>query len=264
MFKSPGDIAFTLFGLDVRWYGVMMSLAMLTGILVILLIRRKYFKDISVDIICDISFLLIFAGLVSARLYYVIMDYSYFFRHPEEIPAIWNGGISIQGAIIGGIIFGLFYTKSMKISFLRYADLFSFGIITGQAIGRWGNFFNSEAFGLPTNLPWKLFIPFASRPLEYRNYEFFHPTFLYESLLNICIFIILYLVLKKFTNRHDGFIFFLYIILYSLVRIIVESLRIDSVLNIGYFHIAHITSVLFILAASIGIYYVQKNKKTTD
>jgi len=107
MFKSPGDIAFSISGFDIHWYGITMSLAMLAGIIVILFFRKKYFKEISVDEICDISFMLIITGLISARLYYVIMDFGYFIRNPFEIPAVWNGGISIQGAIIGGIIFGL-------------------------------------------------------------------------------------------------------------------------------------------------------------
>ena len=262
MFKSPGDIAFSIYNLDIHWYGIIMSLSMLAGILIILFIRKKYFKNISIDEICDISFLLIIIGLISARLYYVILDYEYFIRNPLEIPAIWNGGISIQGALIGGVIFGLFYAKKHQLNFLRYADLFSFGIITGQIVGRWGNFFNSEAFGFPTDLPWKLYIPFASRPLEFRNYEFFHPTFLYESILNLGILAILFIVLNKYNNRKDGLIFFLYIILYSIVRIVVETIRIDSVLNIGHIHIAHITAVILIIVSAFAIFLINKSKNS--
>ncbi len=262
MFKSPGSIAFSINGFDVHYYGFTLALAMFAGIMVILFIKNKYFKDISVDRICDISFMVIITGIFSSRLYYVIADYGYFLRHPFEIPAVWNGGLSIQGGIIGGVIMGLVYAKRTKINFLRYADLFAFGIVTGQAVGRWGNFFNSEAFGLPTNLPWKLFIPFASRPLEYRNYEFFHPAFLYESLLNLFIFLILFLVLRNYKNRKDGFIFFLYIILYSIARILVETIRIDSVLNIGIFHIAHITAGIFIASALTGIFLINKKNTT--
>ena len=174
MFKSPGHIALSIHSLDIHWYGIIMSLAILTGIFVIVYVKNKYFKEISTDTICDISFYLILFGLLTARLYYVILDYPYFLRHPYEILAIWNGGISIQGAIIGGIYIGYLYTKEYGLKFLRFADLFSFGLISGQIIGRWGNFFNSEAFGLPTELPWKLYIPYPLRPLEYKNYEYFH------------------------------------------------------------------------------------------
>ena len=160
---------------------------------------------------------------------------------------------------MGGIIAGIFYVKKHKINFFKYADLFVFGLVTGQIIGRWGNFFNSEAFGLPCDLPWKLYIPYNSRPIEYRNYEFFHPAFLYESLLNIGIFIILYFILTKCKTKKDGVIFFIYIILYSIARILVETIRTDSVLNIYGIHAAHIACVIYIIVASIGLKYVIKN-----
>lgn len=257
MFKSPGHIAFSFLSVDVYWYGILMSLAILIGIFVILKVRDKYFKEISTDTICDISFLLILFGLLFARAYYVVLDHQYFLRHPFEIPAIWNGGIAIQGAIVGGIIAGYVYSKEHNLSFLRLADLFSFGLVTGQIIGRWGNFFNSEAFGLPTNLPWKLYIPYPLRPLEYRGFEYFHPAFLYESILNIIVLIILFTILKKNENKQkNGIIFFTYLILYSIVRLCVETIRLDSVLNFSYFHVAHIAAIILIIAGALGLYKI--------
>ena len=99
MFKSPGHIAFSIASIDIHYYGIIMALSILIGLFVILLLRKKYFKEISVDSICDISFLAIIIGIICARLYYVILDYKYFMANPFEIPAIWNGGISIHGAI---------------------------------------------------------------------------------------------------------------------------------------------------------------------
>lgn len=236
-----------------------MSLAILVGLFVIFWIRNKYFKEITTDTICDLSFYLIIFGLFCARFYYVILDYGYFSRHPYEIFAIWNGGIAIQGAIIGGIFVGYLYANEFKLNFLRLADLFSFGLVTGQIIGRWGNFFNSEAFGLPTQLPWKLYIPYGLRPIEYREYEFFHPTFLYESILNIFVFITLLLILKKTKNeRKNGVIFFSYIILYSIVRLLVETIRLDSVLNINNIHIAHIAAFGLIIFGLLGLYKISR------
>ena len=174
-------------------------------------------------------------------------------KHMHLIPCIWNGGIAIHGAIIGGIITFLIYAKLNKLNFLKYADLFSFGLVTGQIIGRWGNLFNSEAFGLPCNLPWKLYIPFLSRPLGYQNYEYFHPTFLYESLLNILVLIILLCILKYKDKNKNGIIFFSYLILYSLIRFFIEAIRTDSVLNILNIHIAQIASVIFLIIGIIGI-----------
>ncbi len=258
MFKSPGSIAFSIGSIDVHYYGIIMAFAILIGLLTILFIKKRYYKDISTDTICDITFLLIVFGIISARLYYVILDSNYFMKNPFEIPAIWNGGISIQGAILGGIITGYIYSKLNKIDFLRYADLFSFGIIIGQAIGRWGNFFNSEAFGLPAQIPWKLYIPYAQRPDFFKEFEYFHPAFLYESLINICIFIVLCIILTKYKQRKNGFIFFLYIILYSIGRLIVESIRLDSVLNINNIHIAHIAAIIFIIFGILGIIMINK------
>ncbi len=262
MFKSPGHIAYSIASVDIHYYGIIMAFAILAGLLVVLFLRKKYFKEISVDTICDISFLAIIFGIICARLYYVVLDYRYFIKNPLEIPAIWNGGIAIHGAILGGIIAVYCYTKDNKLNFLRYADLFSFGLIIGQAIGRWGNFFNSEAFGLPCSLPWKLYIPYTLRPFEYKNYEYFHPAFLYESILNILIFFVLYLVLTKLKNKKDGCIFFLYILLYSIVRLLIETIRVDSVLNIYNIHAAHIAAFGFIIAAIAGLYTVLRNNKT--
>ncbi len=260
MFKSPGHIAFSIFSLDVHWYGIIMSLSILIGLMIIFLIKKKYFKEITTDTICDLSFYLIIFGLFSARLYYVVLDLPYFLRHPSEILAIWNGGIAIQGAIIGGILAGYIYIKEHKLNFLKTADLFSFGLISGQILGRWGNFFNSEAFGLPTNLPWKLYIPHTLRPLEYKMYEYFHPAFLYESILNIFVLVVMLLLLNKLgENRKNGIIFFSYLVLYSIVRMIVETIRIDSVLNIGVFHVAHIASTILLIVGIIGLYKISRN-----
>ena len=263
MFKSPGNIAFSFANLDICWYGIIMSFSILVGIIVIFFVAKKYFKDVNFDTICDISFLLIVFGIIFARLYYVILDYKYFLKYPLEIPAVWNGGIAIQGAIIGGILIGYCYVRDNNLNFLRLADLFTFGLVSGQIIGRWGNFFNSEAFGLPTMLPWKLYIPFNYRPLEYREFEFFHPAFLYESLLNLMVLCILFYIIRKSgDNRKNGVIFFSYLILYSIVRLFVETIRIDSVLNISVFHIAHIASLIFLCAGVFGLKKILNQKSS--
>ena len=247
MFQSPGDTAFTLGHIDIYYYGIIMACAIVSGIFVIIKTAKKFFLDINSDTILDISFLLIIWGILGARIYYVLADYDYFLKFPFEILAVRNGGISIQGAIIGGIIAGIFYVRKHKLNFFKYADLFVFGLVTVE-------------LETDTDLPWKLFIPYNNRPLEFRNYEFFHPAFLYESLLNIIVLIILYTILIKYKKRKNGFIFFSYIILYSLVRIIVESVRIDSVLNIHGIHIAHIASALFIIIALISLFFLHKTE----
>lgn len=258
VFQSPGYLAFSFLSFDVHWYGIIMAFAILCGIFAVIGVKNKFYKEFSIDSICDISLVLIIWGIIFARLYYVFLDYDYFSMHPQKIFAIWNGGISIQGAIIGGII-GLYeYCLLNDVDFFRCADLLSFGVIVGQIVGRWGNFFNSEAFGLPCNLPWKLYIPYQFRPLEYKGFEYFHPTFLYESLLNIFVLLILLFVLYKFPNRKNGLIFALYLILYSIVRLFIETLRVDSVLSFGIFHVAHIASLVFILVALFILFFIYK------
>ncbi len=264
MFCSPSSIAFSIFNIDIHWYGIVMSLSMLLGLYIVLKIRKYFFEDIPEDKIFDISFVLIIIGILSARIYYVLVDWQYFFRHPLEIPAIWNGGISIQGAILGCIIAFIYYAKKSKLNFFKYADLFVFGLVSGQILGRWGNFFNSEAFGTPTDVFCKLYIPYASRPLEYKSFEYFHPTFLYESICSIFIFIILFFIITKLKNRKNGIIFYTYIILYSLVRIAIESIRVDSVLNIFGIPIAQIMSILFIIVSIIGLYFLYGKDKSTS
>lgn len=260
VFTSPGSIAFNVFSYQVHYYGIVMAFAIMLGLFTILIIRKKFYKEISSDTIFDISFVLIIFGIITARAYYVLLDYRYFMNHPSEIICIWNGGISIQGAILGGIAAFYIFAREKCLDFFKYADLFSFGVVAGQIAGRWGNFFNSEAFGLPCDLPWKLYIPYSMRPLEYKDYEFFHPAFLYESVLNIFVLLIMLLILYKKPERRSGTIFFVYIILYSFVRMLVESIRIDSVLNIFNIHIAHISSVIFLIFGISGLIILYSKK----
>lgn len=261
MFASPGEIAFSLFGYQVHWYGIIMAIAIIIGLYVISRIRKIYYIDIPQDFVLDLSFYLIIAGILGARLYYVLLDFKYYIKNPIEIFEVWHGGLSIHGTIIAAIVVGAIYIKKNKQKFLRIADLFIYGLIMGQSIGRWGNFFNSEAFGMPTNLPWKLFIAVSKRPLEFYNISYFHPTFLYESLANLIIFLILFFIVRKLAKGKDGIVFFSYLIMYSVARFFIESLRIDSILNIKSVPIAQLVSIIFIITGFIGILIIiNKNK----
>lgn len=255
---SPGEIAFTVFNFPVRWYGIFIFLAIMSGILVVQCVAKHFFKEYSDDNLIDLSAVIIISGLIGARLYYVLLDYDYFSRYPNEIWAVWQGGLSIHGAIIGAIIGSFISIKKKELFFLRTADLFTFGLVTGQIIGRWGNYYNSEAFGLPCNLPWKLYIPPQSRPLGYLFHDYFHPTFLYEAFGSLLILIILLWILFRFNEIKSGTIFFLYLILYSCVRICVETFRIDSVLSFGNIHVAHIASIVLLVVGLIGLLFVYK------
>ena len=252
MFASHSQIICTLFGVHIYFYGVVLALAIVAGTFVADHIGEK-FLDLKKDTIVDLSPYLIIFGIVGARLYYCLLNYDFYFKFPTEILAIRHGGISIHGAIIGGLL-GLFiYAKRHNISFSKLCDVSAIGLILAQAIGRWGNFFNSEAFGTPTELPWKLYIAPQYRPIPYTETEFFHPTFLYESILDLLLFIILFNFAKKRVFKKDGSIALMYLIIYSIIRIFVEHFRIDSVLYISGIPIATVVSLAIIVLSTILI-----------
>ena len=258
MLSSPGDVAFNLFGFPVYYYGIIMAFAVFTGFCVSYFLYKKYYGNPSV--IFDISPYLIIFGIIGARLYYCLVNYSYYIHKPIEIFFVRQGGLSLHGLIIAGFLAILYFSKRYKIPFLKLTDVFLCGTILAQSIGRWGNFFNSEAFGLPCNLPWKLYIPISQRPPEYINYEYFHPTFLYESILDIIIFTVLISLFKRF-SKSSGKITALYLIFYSIARIFVESLRIDSVLNIFGIPVAQVISLILLITGIILLNFC-KNKNT--
>ncbi|MFA6988527.1 MAG: prolipoprotein diacylglyceryl transferase [Candidatus Gastranaerophilaceae bacterium] len=254
MFTSPGAVAFQFGSLTIYWYGIMIATAFLTGLFVTLKIARKYYNSSEIeDNIYNLAFIILPGALIGARLYFVLFNLDYYLQNPLDIIMIHKGGLSIHGGILGGFLTGICYTLKNKIPAFMYADLFAFGVIIGQAIGRWGNFFNSEAFAKPTNLPWKLYISPLMRPEKYANEAFFHPAFLYESLWNIFVFFILYFFIwKKYSNKH-GIVFFSYLILYSIGRLFIESIRIDSVFNFLGFPVAQWMSIILIITGIIGI-----------
>ena len=250
MFTSPSQILCTIFGVKIYYYGVIMALAITVGILVADYIASKYFH-LKKEIMIDLAPYLIISGIIGARLYYCALNYDFYLRFPTEILAIRHGGISIHGAIMGGALGLLAFSYRHKINFLKLADVTAIGLALAQAIGRWGNFFNSEAFGTPCNLPWKLYIAPQYRPIPYQDYQFFHPTFLYESILDIILFIILFILAKKGIIKKEGNIALIYLILYSLIRILVESLRLDCVRYVLGMPVAIFVSICIIILSTI-------------
>lgn len=254
MFSSPGAIAIQIGSLNIYWYGITIAIAFLSGLFFTIKIAKDTYKNETiVEHVYNISFYGFIGAILGARLYYILLNTDYYFSNPIEIFQLYKGGLSIHGAILGAFITGSIYTIKNKIQTLKYADLFAFGLLLGQALGRWGNFFNSEAFGKPTELPWKLYIPIESRPEIYSNQEFFHPTFLYESIWNLLILTVLFFFIKKqFIDKH-GIIFFSYLILYSIGRILIEGIRLDSVLDIYGIPVAQIASIIIISIGILGI-----------
>lgn len=262
MFQSPGDILFSIHGFPIYNYGLTMAFACIIGVSVAYLLFKKYYSDKNYSELWDISAYLIIAGIVGARLYYCLLNPVYYSANPLEILNFRQGGLSIHGGLIAGILTLILLSKKKGLPIFGVLDSFACGTALGQAIGRWGNFFNSEAYGYPTDLPWKLFIPASHRYPEFINFKYYHPTFLYESLLDLCIFAVLCFVMKKYANLKPGVTLFVYLALYSVVRIFVEHFRIDSALDFYCVPIAQIISLLILIFSICALIYLSKKVNT--
>jgi phosphatidylglycerol---prolipoprotein diacylglyceryl transferase len=247
--QSPGGIFLKLGPATIRWYGVMIALGFICASVALSIRARKWGLESEKILNCALfSFI---SGIVGARLYFVALSWSYFSNHWAEIAATWNGGLSIHGGIIVGTAAAAYYCWKEKQPFLKFIDLGGAVIPLAQAIGRWGNFFNSELFGRPVSpdFPLRLFIPQERRPVGYEGISFYHPTFLYESLWDLMLFLLLYYVLlDRFRNR-PGVVFSLFVAGYSLGRALIEPLRMDSIMMAG-FQVPFVVS-LIMLALSV-------------
>ena len=250
VFASPGAIAFELGPLQIRWYGILMATAILVGFW--LAHRRAVQEGLPADDIIRAAQWGTVAGLVGARLYEVAFNWDYYGRFPGKIIAVWEGGLAMHGGLIVGPLVGALLVSKWGVPVLRALDVVAPSMILGQAIGRWGNFFNEEAFGVPTDLPWKLYISPPHRPPELRQFDFFHPTFLYESLWNLLVFVVLVRWIRPRVGRHPGAVFFAYIGLYSVGRVFIEALRLDS-FWIGPFRVGQLASVAGMLVAGAAL-----------
>lgn len=266
----PSSIIFSLGPLSLRWYGLFMTLSILSALLLSFHIGKKYL-NIDRETIFDLAFWLIISGLIGARIYDVFLQLPYYLEHPVQIIQIWKGGLAIHGAIIAGLITIYFFSKKHRIPFFKLSALIAPGLALGQAIGRFGNYFNQELFGLPTNLSWGIPIAPAFRPSNYINENYFHPTFLYESLGSLLIFAALMLIYRYFYKSDKiNFYFYtwltaLYMILYSVLRFSLEFIRIDATPELVGLRWPQIISLFIILASLLVIkfhhyFYAQSSK----
>ncbi|HHU05227.1 MAG TPA: prolipoprotein diacylglyceryl transferase [Clostridiales bacterium] len=217
-FKLNPSSSYTLFGREFNWYGAIIALGFLLAALYVS--RRAKLFGLTVDNIIDMLIISVPIAIVGARLYYVVFNFSQYKDSLVDIVKIWEGGLAIYGGVIGGIIGVLIFSRVKKIPMAPVLDVGSLGMLIGQAVGRWGNFINREAFGKMTDVPWKMGLTTAS------GTYYFHPTFLYESLWNLIGLAILHYYTKK--RRFDGEIFLLYVAWYGLGRFWIEGLRTDS------------------------------------
>ncbi len=281
----PQSILISLGPINIYWYGIFIVLATLAAIFVTLKLAGYY--EIKKETIIDLAFWLIIFGIIGARIYHVLLELPYYSANPLDIFKIWQGGLAIHGAIIAGLITLWQLAKKYSArsgsasggSFWQLAALVAPGLALAQAIGRWGNYFNQELFGLPTNLPWGIPIDNIYRPMQYLTYEYFHPTFLYESLGNLIIFIILIIfhlyIIKKVTSYElpaspelkrgervmsYKLLVISYLILYSILRISLEFLRIDATPMLWGLRFPQLASLIIILACLIYVFYTKTLK----
>ncbi|MFZ4648547.1 MAG: prolipoprotein diacylglyceryl transferase [Patescibacteria group bacterium] len=222
---EPQALFFSLGWLNFYWYGLILVL----GIISAIAISRCFWKKekLPIAIFDDLSFWLIIGGLAGARIYEWFLNYRYYSTHLSELLKIWHGGLAIHGAILGAFFVLLFFSRKYHLKPRKIAATVIPGLAIGQAIGRWGNYFNQELFGLPSNVPWSIFISPQNRPFAYISFEYFHPTFLYESLACLLLFFLL-LSLKRSHKNEDEIIIAVYLIGYALIRFFLEYLRIDQ------------------------------------
>ena len=239
--------SFQIFGFTIHWYGVIIMLGIVAAYLFCSRVAPYY--GLTKENALDIIIFGLPTAIVCARIYYVVFEWESYKDSWTDIFKIWEGGLAIYGGVIGACISTCVYCKVKKIPVLKAFDLGAFGLLLGQMIGRWGNFVNAEAYGAETMLPWRMHLLDLGIMV--------HPTFLYESLWNLSIFLILLWRRKKTT--FDGEIFFSYITFYGIGRFWIESLRLDS-LYLGNIRVSQFMALICVFVGISVIVYCKKKK----
>ena len=244
-------VAIDLGFIEIYWYSITMFLGVLAGIIVAYIEIKR--KKIDTNKFSNMAFYAVLFGFIGARIYYCLFNLDYYLSNPLEIIMVWHGGLAIHGGIIGAIIAILVYCKKNKLNFIEMLDICAPALIIGQVIGRWGNFFNSEAHGgiVTKSFLESLHLPKFIIDGMYINGNYYHPTFLYESLLNLICFIVL-MILRKNKDIKIGVITGIYLIWYGIVRIFIEELRTDA-LMLGSLKMAQIISFVLIIVGLVLI-----------
>ena len=253
------SIAFEIFGISVKWYGVFVSLGLISMI-VFTGFGLKRYKIYNEEHFLGILLSAIVAGIIGARLYYVLFNLGDY-QSLWEVINIRNGGLAFHGGIIAGAIAIGLYGRWKKLDTIRYLDIIGVGTLLGQAIGRWGNFFNQEAYGSVVSKEFISHFPKFIQEGMYIDGAYYHPTFLYESISDLLWFLVLAFLLFKFTNIRKGTFLALAVIGNSATRIVVEYLRTDS-LMLGNIKVAMLVGVLGIIASAIYLLYIYTKKDT--
>jgi len=256
---EPSSVLIDWGPITVHWYGFLMALAMLSGVAVATrLAKAAHWRA---DLIVDLAFWLIIGGLAGARLYYIGLEWPHFSRHWLDMPKIWQGGLAIHGAVLGGGLALWLFAKKRRLDFWLLAAVVTPALALGQAIGRWGNYFNQELFGPPTSLPWGIPIAAANRPAAYVNLTYFHPMFLYESLVTFILFFLFYAAARQIIRQGENGsaarpgILLGYLMFYSALRLVLEEWRTDPALMIGDWRWPQIMSAALALVCFVVLIY---------
>lgn len=263
-------VAFEVFGVPIYFYGIIIGLAI--ALSVFLAIRTAPKKNLKVETIIDLSMWSIIAAIIGARLYYCAFNPASLEGNILNIFMLRNGGLAIYGGIIGAAVALFIVTRVKKISFIRILDFLVPFLALGQAIGRWGNFFNQEAFGSPTSLPWGMRSQNTINVIQeyisnnpdskFNPMSGVHPTFLYESLLCLGIFVLIMLVAKRVYKR--GIPLAIYMFCYGVGRFIIESRRMDSLMISGDIRVSQLVSAVIAVAGLVMFFYLRKNGRVED
>ncbi len=257
-YYAPNPIALQIGAVQLRWYGVLITLAIM---LAYGMARRLYSRVGQRAIIDDAVFWIIIAGIIGARLFHVfVFEWSYYQSHLWQVLMIWNGGIAIQGALVGGVVALIAFCWRKKVSLWPLLDSLVPALALGQAIGRWGNYFNQELYGLPTSGWWGIYIDPEHRAPSTEYHALFHPTFLYESILMLVTSYLLLVIWARTKNNLNGRVFASYLIAYGLIRFGMDYIRIDPELMWQGLKLSQCLSLALLITGTILFFC--KRKKT--
>lgn len=250
----------------IRFYGIILMTGAVAG--AFLAAHEAKRRGQNPEIVWDLFTYVLIGGIIGARLWHILtpspstgITAGWYFTHPLDALAIWKGGLGIPGAVIGGLIAMFFYARKTGINFAEWTDIVAPSIALGQAIGRWGNFFNQELYGAPTNLPWKLYIDPAHRLPGYADMAYYHPLFLYESIWNLGnMFLLLWISRRYADSLKKGDVFLIYLIVYPIGRFFLDFLRLDASL-VGGININQ--TVMAVVAICSGVALYLRHRKVT-
>lgn len=255
MIPSPSISSIPIGPVVIHFYGLAIGLALV--ICYSILQRQAKSRDISPDLLEKIFLSTLISATIGSRAYHVITNWQYYQQFPIQIFYIWNGGLGIIGGIVFAALTLYLLSRKFKKPLFQITDLVTLVLPLGQAIGRWGNYFNQELYGKPTNLPWGLQIDSEHKLKGYEQFQTFHPTFLYESILNFLNFFLLYKLFKK--TQKPGIITAVYFINYGIIRLFIESIKLDPDVSsqIGPLRIPQHLSIILII---IGLVLIRRKK----